>query len=373
MDAAPDAHVRFALDLLHALPPPAAGGVVSPWSISSALAVVADGCDRAARDEIEQVLGGSADGDVVERLATDATTLARRLGVGDAEAGSSGESRLAVANTLWVDGGRTPVAAFVGHLDRWPGAALRAAPLATDPERARREINSDVAGTTRGLIPDILPRGALTGEERAVVVNALYLLAAWIEPFAEGATVDEPFHAPSGARAVPTMRATCEAAYVGGDWQYLALPLHLGLRAEVLLPPDGAGPRALAPATLAACRAAAATHRVDLHLPRFRVESTLDVAPALRALGVRRAFEPGARALAVVEEERLHLAGAIHGAVLRVDERGVEGAAATALVARAVAFRQLPAVEMRVDRPFLVLVTHPATGAVIFLAEVAEP
>jgi hypothetical protein len=28
---------------------------------------------------------------------------------------------------------------------------------------------------------------------------------------------------------------------------------------------------------------------------------------------------------------------------------------------------------MRVDRPFFLLVTHPATGAVIFLAYVAEP
>ncbi|TMK48392.1 MAG: serpin family protein, partial [Actinobacteria bacterium] len=52
---------------------------------------------------------------------------------------------------------------------------------------------------------------------------------------------------------------------------------------------------------------------------------------------------------------------------------GIEGAAATAMVMRAVAFRSLPEVEMVVDRPFYLLVGHRATGAVLFLARVANP
>jgi serine protease inhibitor len=75
----------------------------------------------------------------------------------------------------------------------------------------------------------------------------------------------------------------------------------------------------------------------------------------------------------VVVEERLWIAGAYHAAVLRVDETGIEGAAATALVARGVAYRQLPEVEVRVDRPFLLLVTHQRTGAVAFAVRVRQP
>ena len=75
----------------------------------------------------------------------------------------------------------------------------------------------------------------------------------------------------------------------------------------------------------------------------------------------------------VVAEEPLWIAGAYHTAVLRVDETGIEGAAATALVARAIAYRQLPTVEVRVDRPFLLLLTHRRTGAVAFIAQVREP
>jgi serpin B len=75
----------------------------------------------------------------------------------------------------------------------------------------------------------------------------------------------------------------------------------------------------------------------------------------------------------VVAEENLWITGAYHSAVLRVDETGIEGAAATALVMRQVAYRQLPTVEVRVDRPFLLLVTHRQTGAIAFIARVREP
>jgi len=154
----------------------------------------------------------------------------------------------------------------------------------------------------------------------------------------------------------------------------VGLPLDLGFHAEILLPPARSdGVDALPDvATLLALRRGARTHRVDLHLPRLRAErATLLIGP-LHELGVRRIFS-GLPVSGVVAEEALWIAGAYHAAVLRVDETGIEGAAATALVARGVAYRQLPSVEVRVDRPFLLLVTHRHTGAVAFAARVREP
>jgi serpin B len=59
--------------------------------------------------------------------------------------------------------------------------------------------------------------------------------------------------------------------------------------------------------------------------------------------------------------------------VLEVDEQGLEGAAATAAVMVPAGMDLSRPVEFRVDRPFLVVVRHPATGAVYFLARVTEP
>ena len=322
-----DRHAGFALALLEAVPAAAAENVVvSPWSVSSALAVLAPGCDGAARAEIEAALiGGSGEGggsagaaDIVPALAADAATIA-------GERRWSDDSMLTVANTLWVDEGRTPVPAFTAALDRWPGAAVRCAPIESDPDRARRTINGDVAATTRNLISEILPDGALTPDDRAVIANALYYFAPWLEPFAESRTEDAPFRGPGGTRAVPTMRATHELAYARAGWEYVSLPLDLGFRAEILLPPapsDGVEALPEAAAVVALSRGAR-PHRVDIHLPRVRAERAMLLNGPLHELGVRRIFT-GLPVASVVAEEPLCIAGAYHAAVLRVDETGVE-------------------------------------------------
>jgi serpin B len=371
-----DRHADFALALLDAVPTTGAENVVmSPWSVSSALAVLAPGCDPEARNEVERALaggspgaGGAADAaDVVMRLAADAATIA-------SERPWDGDSLLTVANTLWVDEGRTPVPEFTAALDRWPGAGLRLAPIAADPAGTCRAINADVAATTRDLIPAILPEDALTPDDRAVIVNALYLCAPWLDPFSASRTHDAPFHGPGGSRRVPTMRAAHELAYARDGWEYVGLPLDLGFVAEVLLPPAGSDGVNTLPdvATLHALRRGARTHRVDLQLPRFRVEQATPLMQPLCELGVRRIFS-GLPVTRVVAEEPVWIAGAYHAAVLRTDETGIEGAAATALVARGVAYRQLPTVDVHVDRPFLVLITHRHTGAIAFVARVREP
>ena len=304
--------------------------------------------------------------DVVAALAGDAATIA-------GERSWSAEAVLTVANTLWVDDGRTPVPEFLPTLDRWPGAAVRFAPIAANPEAARRAVNADVAATTRDLIPEILPDGALTPDDRTVLANALYLFVPWLEPFAASRTDDAPFHGPGGTRAVPTMRTGQELAYAREGWEYVGLPVDLGFRAEVLLPPAGRDGGDAVPdaATLLALRRGARVHRVDLQLPRLRIERLTSLREPLHELGVSRIFS--ALSVGMVVEEPLRIAVACHAAVLRVDETGIEGAAATAMVGRAVAYRELPEVEVRVDRPFVLLVTHQRTGAVAFAARVREP
>jgi serine protease inhibitor len=173
------------------------------------------------------------------------------------------------------------------------------------------------------------------------------------------------------------MRGGREAAYARDAWEYLALPLWWDLKAEILLPPAGMAAndvvQGLDDTLLVGLRRQATDHRVDVHLPRFRVEWWTALIPVLEALGVHRIFHEPVLTGIVVEESRLWVAEAFHAAILRVDERGIEGAAATAMVVRGIAYRRLPVAEMRVDRPFLLLVAHRGTGAVVFLAYVAEP
>ncbi len=357
MDTTPD--LRFAIALFGA----AAGTgdsnyVCSPWSVASALGALAPGTTAGAQKEIATAVGPP------DRLRREAALVT--------ESGGGGDAVLQVANRLWIDEGRIPNPSFLAELGLWPGAGVRTAPISRDPEEARALVNADVAATTRGLIPEIIGQGTLRGMT-AVLVNALYLLAGWLQPFRPEDTAEEVFHAPGGTRNVATMRACHETGYArAASWQYLSLLLALGMQAEIVLPPDYPA-EPLAVGRLTTLREAATTCRVDLHLPHVRLEAGTRLLDPLAALGVSRIFDVAAPAVTGVADQPLFISDAVHRAVLRVDERGIERAAATAMVMRAVAFRSLPEVEMVVDRPFYLLVGHRATGAVLFVARVANP
>jgi serpin B len=124
---------------------------------------------------------------------------------------------------------------------------------------------------------------------------------------------------------------------------------------------------------VAALRAGGRSRKVDLALPRFRVEAALSLVEPLRAVGVEAAFDPGTADFTDICDEPMFIESAVHKAVLRVDEQGFEGAAATALSFRLTSIDLSRPVPFHVDRPFLVLVRHARTGAVYFVARVVEP
>jgi serine protease inhibitor len=373
-DATPTAHASFALALHRALAGDRdATTACAPWSVSSALAALAAGATPAVRAEVADALGVAPE--ALPTLADEATALvAGRDAPGD-------DVALVLAQSLWLDESLTPTPTFTDALARWPGAHVHRATLASDPAGVRVEVNDDVRRTTRGLVPEVLPPGGLSEADRAVLVTALYLREPWAVPFDASATELAPFAAATGSRRVPTMQAEPEVPYAHAyGWAYASLPLRHGLRAEVLLPdgPLDAAEAGLDGGMLARLREEASDHRLTLSLPRFGAAGGGGLVDALHAVGAGGVLDAGRAPLPGVATDGhgpvpLAVTRAYHRAVLQVDERGVEGAAATAFVARPVMFRELPEARMRVDRPFLLLVTHRHTGAVLFCARVTAP
>jgi serine protease inhibitor len=367
-------HLDFALALYGRLAgaQPADGNLVwSPYSVAAALGVTAAGARGPTYDELARALGG---GD-----AADLAALGRELA---AAARLDGDAEVAVANTLWTRLDLPFEDAYQRAVLGWPGGALHAADFRADPEGSRIKINADVEKTTRGLIKELLAGGTITPATAALIVNALYLKVAWRQPFEEGATKPGPFFAPSGRRQVPTMRQAQRMPYAAaGGWRMVTLPTASGdVVVDVVLPDGeragiGAGrdgePDA---AALARLYGSASAVQVDLALPRFRVRTAATLNGPLGGLGVVKAFDPDRADFSGITPERICVSKIVHQAVLRLDEQGFEGAAATAVVMRlAGAFMPSRTVEFHVDRPFLLIVRHRDTGAIYFLARVTEP
>lgn len=357
-------HADFALALHGELAKaqPVGGNLVwSPYSVASALGVAAAGARGATYDELAGALGGE-----VAELGRELTAAAR---LADAE--------VAVANTLWTRLGLPFEDAYQQAVLGWPGGALHAADFRGDPEGARGKINADVEKTTRGLIKQLLAGGTITPETAAVIVNALYLKVAWRQAFEEGVTAPRTFHAPSGRREVPTMRQLQRMPYAAAaGWRMVSMPTKSDVVVDLLLPDraDDAALTELDVGALAGLHAAAAPVQVDLAVPKLRVRTAATLNEPLGGLGVVTAFDPERADFSGITPERICVSKVVHQAVLDVDEQGFEGAAATAVVMRlASAFSPSRTVEFHVDRPFLLLVRHPATGAIYFLARITEP
>ncbi|RJQ80569.1 serpin family protein [Pseudonocardiaceae bacterium YIM PH 21723] len=345
-------HLRFALHLHRALGVPVDQPTcVSPVSVASALGLVGMGAGGRTRAEVDAALGG---------LDAHAALLAEATRPYDED-----NAVLAVANSLWIRPDLPVRQDYLRQLADRPGAALREAPFATDPDGARDLINADIARTTRDLIPKLLD--SVHPATMAMLVNALYLKVGWRHRFPK--TTQAVFHAPGGDREVPTMVLTETVGYARRDrWQVVELPAAGDVVATILLPDGELDESAVDEALLEVDR-----QEIELRLPRLSVSSRFELIPALRALGVDELFTENAD-LSELADAALYVSDAVHESVLKLDEDGLEGAAATAFGMRLAMFREpRPVATVRVDRPFLLLIRHRGTGAVYFLARVTDP
>lgn len=366
-----DALWDFALALHRvAAPDPDRGACWSPYSVAVALGLGAVAARGSTRDELRTVLSGAA--------APPADDLARLFNqAAGIDAADAAGVELHLAGTAWLREDLPVADGFAAALAHWPCAALRT--FSSDLRLARHMINADVAETTRGLIPELLGEGVLGPRTAALLVSALYLKTAWEYPFDQAATNPRRFTAPSGPVEVPTMEVVAELSYAGTDrWQRVTLPARGGVEAVILLPhaPIRTAEAGLTATELGTVLAPTPSRLVQLRLPRLRLEWSARLSEPLAALGARALFDPERADLTGLTPQRpAWVDEVIHQAVLRIDEQGLEGAAATAMIVamRGLATPTVPPLLVEVDRPFLLLIRHRRTGMIYFLARVTDP
>ena len=236
---------------------------------------------------------------------------------------------------------------------------------------ARAAINTWVAQRTHGLIPDMIRPDFIDTNTIAVLVNALYLKAAWENPFDSG-TAPMPFTTLTETVSVPFMTRAGKMLYASGaKWQAVSIPLSAMLAMTVIVPTAGSFRQVSA--KLDAGLLAAATNgqerEVTLAMPAFTTDVQTDLEKPLTALGLGALFSnPN---LSGIAPGALRVSGAAHQARIAVDDKGIEAAAAVA-VAVAVS-GAVAAPPLRLDRPFLYLVHDVETSTPLFLGRVTDP
>jgi serine protease inhibitor len=115
-----------------------------------------------------------------------------------------------------------------------------------------------------------------------------------------------------------------------------------------------------------------------IQMPRFKLDWSAPIEPALKAMGMERAFDPNRAEFDGIRTDYppVWIDQVLHRAVAEVNEEGTEAAAATAVLVRCSSSlneRQERSFRMVVDRPFFVAIRDARTGVILFMGWVGDP
>lgn len=366
---------RFASSLFGTLASSRQGNfVASPFSVHSAMSMVAAGAAGETESQMVRTLGLP-----MEKTARSTALVALRDRM--EAAGASGDVTLEVANRVWVQKSYRLLPAFGRGVELVFAAGFAEADFADRAETTRQEINGWVESRTRNRIRNLVPAGLLSPATRMVLVNAVYFHGAWQTPFPEDRTEAAPFLvAPGRSVRADLMQAhldrigyreepglqVCELPYRGRNLSMVVLLPAAGKLGEL--------EARIATEGFDAVCGAVAPQTVDVALPRFKIEAQFGLNDPLAALGMRDAFDPGKADFSGMTGTRdLFVSVVLHKAFIEVNEKGTEAAAATAAVLGLSAAMPSKPVEFRANRPFLFALRDRPSGAVLFLGRVARP
>ncbi|SOB83577.1 serpin family protein [Streptomyces sp. 1331.2] len=373
------ATAAFGLDLLHVLTakPDDAGRnlVVSPTGLATVLAMVLPGARGATADELAKAL----------HTELDPKQYALAVGASDQQAKNGDQVTLRQSDQVWTQQGFPVEPDYLATLAADFDAGVHTTDFKKDPEGSRKAVNAAVEKATEGRIKDLFAPKAINPDTRLVLTDALYLKAKWASEFKPSHTEDRPFHKLDGTAAnVSTMSRTGEFKYADGSggilgepWQAIELPYAGGnLAMDLIVPAQGgfaAFTKELDQPELDRILGALAEQPVDLQLPRFHFDTSDELTPALRSLGVHSAFD-NADLSGIAKDQPLAVSTVVQKATVQVDEEGTVAAAGSGVgigVAAAPAPQQ--AAQLHIDRPFLFLIRDTSGGRPLFLGQVVDP
>ncbi|MBI3167663.1 MAG: serpin family protein, partial [Chloroflexi bacterium] len=371
-----DGNNAFALDLYQTLRSQDENLILSPFSISLALAMTYAGAHGETETQMADVLNFSSQEQMHPAFNALDLALEENPIVVDKD---QEPMQLSIANSVWAEQTFTFKPDFLDTLSVNYGAGVHLLDFINNPDPSRKEINNWVSDETKDKIKDLLPENSITTDTKMVLVNAIYFKADWLSPFDANDTHDGTFKLLDGSEVtVRMMEHHLEIPYgVGDGYAAVELPYAGGTAVMTLLVPDeGRFEEIESPlddVMFKEVLANLAPAIVTLSMPKFEYESSFSLSGALAGMGMPLAFnDDQADFSGMTDQQDLYIGNVIHKAFVAVDEKGTEAAAATAVIMEGVG-AIMPENPLTIDRPFLFFIRDAETGQILFIGRVLNP
>jgi len=351
--------------------------VMSSFSLGTVLGMVLAGARDKTKEQLLSFFGSQSE----EMVASGFREL---LDVVKTQK-ESGNVTLQTANRIYSENTFNILAEYSGHLE----AHYKAQPISVSfmgqPEKSREDINTWVSDQTNSKIKDLLPSGAVDGNTRIVLVNAIYFKGDWMRKFDPERTEDQDFHVnPETQVKVPMMyqKAKFGLKTVNelDDAEALRIPYKGESMDMILILPNEKSnldslEKKMKGVDLSQAFSNMSETKVKTFVPKFKIESTLRLNEPLQRVGITSMFDSGTADLSGISGNKdLFVSLVVQKAFIEVNEEGAEAAAATGAIMMTRSM-PVPMIEptFRCDRPFYFMIRERSSGLVLFSGRVVNP
>jgi serine protease inhibitor len=334
---------------------------ISPFSLGTAMSMLANGADGETYKEISSALGYEGY-DLVDINSTYRTLNECLLGVDTS-------TKLAIANGAWLRSDLEFVPAFTLSL-----TSNYEANVGNLDSSALDEINSWADKNTNGMIPKIIDR--IDPDMAFILANALYFKGEWSRKFDKSVTGSKLFHSlDRNPKEMKFMKGDIPCKYSYSNELKSALcEIPFGNKAfalDILLPDDGVTLRSLVNSLNVRNWEAVVYDLLGrseyVEIPKLDLSYSGDETfkTALQALGIKSAFDKNSANFSKLCTSFTYLSKVIQKTRFKMDEDGAEAASVT--VASGIVTSVGPSERFIVDHPFVFAIRETSTGAILFL------
>uniref|UniRef100_A0A8C8UQR6 Serpin domain-containing protein n=1 Tax=Peromyscus maniculatus bairdii TaxID=230844 RepID=A0A8C8UQR6_PERMB len=341
--------------------------VFSPFSISTALAILSLG---ARNKTLEEILEG------LKFSLTETPEAAIHQGFGHLLhmlSQSGDQVQIRTGSAMFIEKHLQILAEFKEKARALYQAEASVADF-QQPDEAKKLINDYVNKQTQGKIKELI--SDLDENTIMVLMNYIYFKGKWKSPFEPHFTFESEFYLDKKRTVkVPMMHHTFLTTPYFRDEDLNCSVVELkytgNASALFILPDEGKMQQleaSLRPETLKKWKDSLSPRMIDdLYMPKFSISTDYSLEKILPQLGIREVFSMLADLSGITGAKELRVSQVVHKAVLDVAETGTEAAAATEFEEVYIS-SQFKSITVRFNRPFLMFVSETNTQTTLFLS-----
>ncbi|NXU47189.1 ZPI inhibitor, partial [Turnix velox] len=241
--------------------------------------------------------------------------------------------------------------------------------------QAKSDINQSINKRTRGKIPELFEE--LDGHNKLLLVDYVVFKGKWVHPFNSKFTEIETFHINKYRSVEVQMMFKSDKINSTFDDNLRCTVIKLPYRGKahmLIVIPEKEGDYILLEDHLSTELVESwlgnmKMRKVDISLPKFKLQQKYKMKKLLHALGIKNLFTRRADLSHLTDEGHVAVSQIVQKAVIEVDEEGTEAVAASG--SEITAFTMPPVI--KVDQPFLFMIFEETFKTLLFIGRVVDP